>query len=75
MVRVNDADSALLADDLRAVFSGQTEPHALMLPKCESIEHLKQVCELKSICYSAKWNRCLIHWEYAGSSVWNVCIF
>ena len=46
-MRVNDADSGLMADDLRAVFSVETEPDALMLPKCESIEQLKQVCELK----------------------------
>lgn len=44
VVRVNGADSGLMSHDLRAVFgAGQPEPHALMLPKCESVEQLYQV--------------------------------
>ena len=46
MVRVNDVDSAeLMFADLECVFGAAKirEPDALMLPKCENVEHLRQV--------------------------------
>ena len=45
VIRVNGVESGLMSADLRAVFeAGPREPDALMIPKCESIEHLQQVC-------------------------------
>lgn len=54
MVRINSFESGMLHDDLEAVFydpSGKCEevdevngfPHAIMLPKCDSVEQLSEV--------------------------------
>ena len=51
VVRVNGVDSGMLEEDLRKALSGSgqkggavnTGPDSIMLPKCESIEHLRQV--------------------------------
>ena len=53
MVRINGFESGMLHDDLEAVFcdpTGRSEkdtvngfPHALMLPKCDSVEQLSEV--------------------------------
>ena len=45
VVRINGITSGLLSLDLTAVFMNSTENQldTLMLPKCENIEHLKQV--------------------------------
>ena len=44
-MRVNDVSSCHLPKDIQSIFMNKenTLPDALMLPKCESIEHLKQV--------------------------------
>ena len=52
MVRVNGVDSGMMAQDLAAVLGGSgqevgvpsSRPDAIMLPKCDSVEHLRQVC-------------------------------
>ena len=47
MVRVNGVESGEISHDLKAVFMGgadDNKPDALMLPKCENVEHLEQVC-------------------------------
>jgi citrate lyase subunit beta-like protein len=46
VVRVNDVTSGHMTDDVRAVFAGDHTPHSLMLPKCESIEHLNHLDHL-----------------------------
>lgn len=53
MVRVNGVESGLLGEDLEAVFGrscGSSKeggangiPDSIMLPKCDNIEHLRQV--------------------------------
>ena len=54
MVRINSFESGMLHDDLEAVFYdplGKCEevdevngfPHAIMLPKCDSVEQLSEV--------------------------------
>ena len=52
VVRINDVDRDMLNQDLQAVFparlqdserGGDARPDAIMLPKCESIEHLQLV--------------------------------
>lgn len=56
IVRINGFESGMLHDDLEAVFcdpSGMSErdelngfPHAIMLPKCDSVEQLLEVSGL-----------------------------
>ena len=53
VVRINGFESGMLHDDLEAIFSdttGRSEtdqvkgfPHAIMMPKCESVEQLMEV--------------------------------
>lgn len=54
MVRINGFNSGMLHDDLKAIFCDPTRgsekdevngfPNAIMLPKCDSIEQLSEVC-------------------------------
>lgn len=51
VVRINGFESGLLHDDLEAVFAGSHDvdsanglPNAIMLPKCDSVEQLFEVC-------------------------------
>ena len=48
MVRVNGVESGMMELDLAAVVGGASDvpgepPDALLLPKCDSVEHLRQV--------------------------------
>ncbi len=49
VVRVNGVDSGMLQEDLSATLGNSgsglqgSVPDSLMLPKCESVEHLRQV--------------------------------
>ena len=53
VVRVNGVESGMMVHDLDTVLSGSGQegggvvnrrPDAIMLPKCDSVEHLQQVC-------------------------------
>ena len=54
MVRINGFNSGMLYDDLEAIFCDPTRgsekdgvngfPNAIMLPKCDSVEQLSEVC-------------------------------
>ena len=59
MVRINGFESGMLHDDLEAVFcdtTGRDEtedqvngfPHAIMMPKCDSVEQLMEVRKRES---------------------------
>ena len=47
VVRVNGVDSGMMRSDIEAIFDGtrdpSSDPEALMLPKVESVEHLREV--------------------------------
>ena len=48
VVRVNGVESGMMGQDLEAVVGGYSDvdgeiPDSIMLPKCDSVEHLRQV--------------------------------
>jgi citrate lyase beta subunit len=53
VVRINAVGTGLERDDIKAVFSAQRRPDALLVPKVESAEHLRWVAnEIDYVCKS-----------------------